>query len=161
MPSARPRTHEPAPRREELLVQGLVHGSRALRHLLRPELERQGLTSPMFWALHQLVLDGPLSVGALADACIVTSANVSAAGDPLVAAGLVARHEAARDRRFVVLTATPRGRSVHRAVWNHLGRTLVASLEGVPSADLEAAARVLERLAGSVAPGEGSALEAA
>jgi DNA-binding MarR family transcriptional regulator len=134
-----------------------------MRHLLRPELERQGLTSPMFWALHQLVLDGPLSVGALAGACIVTPANVSAASDPLVAAGLVARSEAARDRRFVVLTATARGRSVHRAVWNHVGQVLLGSLEGVPSADLEATARVLGRLAGAVAspPGEASLVEAA
>jgi len=154
---------ENSPRREELLVQGLVLGGRAMKHLLRPELERRGLTSPMFWALHQLVLDGPQSVGALAGACIVTPAIVSSSGDALVAAGLVSRRESAKDRRFVVLVATARGRSVHRAVWSHVGRQVLASLDGVASSELETTVRVLERLAGapSASTREAAVVEAA
>ena len=51
----------PAGLREEHLADALFAAARAIKHGLRPELEREGLTSPMFWALNQLVLDGPLS----------------------------------------------------------------------------------------------------
>jgi len=135
--------------REELLLETLVNASRAFRHRLRPELEREGLTSPMFWALHQLVIEGPLSVGAIAGACVVTSANVSSAAEQLEEAGLVVRSSSAPDRRVVMLTATPRGRALHRSVSRRLALVLVNFLDGVPSEDLEAAVRVLERLAAS------------
>jgi DNA-binding MarR family transcriptional regulator len=147
--------------RDELLLQTLVSAARVFRHRLSPELEREGLTSPMFWALHQLVLEGPLSVGGIAGACFVTSANVSAAAEQLEAAGLVIRHSSAPDRRVVMLTATPKGRALHSAVSRRLARVLVASLVGVPGSDLEAAVRVLGRLATvptrTVAPPEGDA----
>lgn len=142
--------------REELLVEALFNASRAFRHRLRPELERERLTSPMFWALHQLVIEGPLSVGEIAGACVVTSANVSSAAEGLEEAGLVVRHSSAPDRRVVRLTVTARGRALHRAIWNRLARVLVEPLEGVPSGDLEAAVRVLGRLAGT---GDGPAAE--
>jgi len=132
---------------EQLLMETLVNASRAFRHRLWPELERERLTSPMFWALNQLVLEGPMSVGRIAGACVVTSASVSAAVDRLETAGLVVRRSAAPDRRVVTLTATARGRAVHRALWSRLARSLVASLDGIPTGDLEATARVLGRLA--------------
>jgi len=135
------------PVREELLLQALVNASRVFRHRLHPELEREGLTSPMFWALHQIVLEGPLSVGAIAGACVVTPANISSAAEQLEEAGLVVRHSSAPDRRVVMLSATPRGRSLHRNVSRRLARVLVASLEGLPAGDLESAVRVLGRLA--------------
>ena len=144
----------PALPREELLLEGLVQVSRIFRHRLRPELEREGLTSPMFWALHELVLEGPLSVGGIAGACVVTSANVSAAAEALEQAGLVVRHSSAPDRRVVMLTATPRGRALHRNVSRRLARTLLEAVEDLPASDLEAATRVLGRLAGG--PGRSS-----
>jgi len=159
--AVRSHTMVPALPREELLLEALVNASRVFRNRLRPELEREGLSSPMFWALHQLVTDGPLSVGAIAEACVVTSANVSSAVEQLEGAGLVVRHSSAPDRRVVVLTATPHGRALHRSVSRRLARVLVESLDGLPSSDLAAAVRVLERLAGSparppaVAVGEG------
>ncbi len=134
-------------RDEALLVEALFNASRVVRHRLRPELEHEGLSAPMFWALHQLVGDGPMNIGQIAAACVVTPANVSAAADHLVAAGLVERRPAPRDRRVVVLTATPRGRALHRAVWTRLARVLLRSMEGVASSDLTATVRFLDRLA--------------
>jgi DNA-binding MarR family transcriptional regulator len=162
MTTAHVRLSDPSLAREELLVQGLFSAARSFRHRLRPELERENLTSPMFWALNRLVVEGPMSVGAIADACIVTSANVSSAAERLETAGLVVRHSSAPDRRVVTLTVTPRGRSLHRAVSRRLARALVDSVEGLPSRDLEATVRVLGRLAGGSAdpgayPEEGSA----
>lgn len=143
-PAHRPGS-QPAP--EQLLIEGLVNASRVFRHRLWPELEHEGLTSPMFWTLHQLVLDGPMNVGQIAGACVVTAANVSGAVDRLESAGLVVRRSAAPDRRVVTLTATPHGRAVHRALSQRIAHDLVRALEGLPAGDLEAAARVLGRLA--------------
>ena len=133
--------------REQLLMEALVSASRTFRHRLWPELEREQLTSPMFWALNQLVLEGPMSVGRIAGACGVTSANVSSAVDRLESAGLALRSSSAPDRRVVTLTATSRGRAVHRALADRIARGLLRSLDGLPARDLEAAARVLGRLA--------------
>ena len=137
---------------EALLVEALFNATRTFRHRLRPALEGTGLTSPMFWTLHHLVLDGPRNVGQLADLCVVTPANVSALAEQLEEAGLVARSSAPNDRRVVVLRPTARGRSAHRAVWARMGQLLVGSLAELPAADLEAATRVLARLAGSPEP---------
>jgi MarR family transcriptional regulator, organic hydroperoxide resistance regulator len=142
------RTSVPAGPREEHLADALFAAARAIKHGLRPELEREGLTAPMFWALNQLVLDGPLSVGALAGACVVTPPNVSAVADDLEAAGLVSRSSSSRDRRVVVLTVTPRGRALHRAVSRRVAGFLLESTRGLPAADLDATGRVLSRLAG-------------
>lgn len=147
MPAGRPRGEDPDVTREELLVDGLFQATRAFRHRLRPQLEKEGLTSPMFWALNQLVADGPQTVGTLAEACVVTPANVSSAAEQLEAAGLVVRSTSDRDRRVVVLTVTARGRALHRTVWRSLATVLVDSLGGVPPGDLEATVRVLGRLA--------------
>ncbi len=136
-------------RRETLLLESLFNASRGFRHRLRPELERQGLTSPMFWALHQLVLDGPMSVGRIAGACVVTPANVSAALERLTTDGLVLRERNRVDRRVALISPTARGRAVHREVWSRLARVMLGSLEGVPSSELEVTARVLQRLAES------------
>jgi DNA-binding MarR family transcriptional regulator len=153
MAAALTRLHPPlsVPDQEALLVEALFNAKRAIASRLRPELERDGLSAPMFWALHQLVSDGSMSVGQIASACVVTPAGVSAAVERLETAGLVVRHPGPRDRRVVVLTATARGRSRHQAVWNRLARVLVSSLRGLPTADLETTARVLGRLSATSA----------
>ncbi len=132
---------------DRLLVEALFNATRAVRARLRPELEREGVSGPMFWALNQLVTDGPMNVGRLAGACVVTPAIISAAADGLVAAGLVMRQPASHDRRVVVLAATAKGRALHRAVWSRLARTLVRTLGDLPPSYLHATARVLERFA--------------
>ncbi len=135
------------PREEALLVEALFNASRAVRHRLRPELEREGLSAPMFWALHQLVSDGPMNIGQIATACVVTPANVSSAADHLVGSGLVERETSTRDRRVVVLRATAKGRALHRAVWTQLARVLLRSMDAVAPSDLAATVRFLDRLA--------------
>ncbi len=138
--------HRATPASEQLLAEALVTASRAFRHCLRPELEQERLTSPMFWTLNQLAWDGPTSAGHIAGACGVTPASISAAVDRLERAGLIAR-QTAHDRRVVTLAATPKGRAVHRAIWARLARSLVRSLEDVPAHDLSVTAAVLGRLA--------------
>ena len=137
---------------EQLVLQSIFHAARALKLALHPELEREGLTIPMWWALHELALDGAMSVGAIASACIVTPANISAAADELVRGGLADRRSSTEDRRVTLLTATAKGRSVHRQIWTRTVTRFGESLKGVPRAELESTARVLSRLAGPDPP---------
>ncbi len=123
----------------------IYHAAHALKLSLRPELERERLTTPMFWTLHELANDGTMSVGEIATACAVTSANISGAIEELVQAGLVERSTSPKDRRIAMLTATPKGRGLHRAMWDRAVERFLTPLEGVPRSDLEATARVLER----------------
>ncbi len=152
-PTARPRGSPRGSPNEELLLEAFHGATRVLSARLRPVLEGEGLSAPMFWALHHLVAEGPANVGQIATACTVTSANVSPAVDDLVREGLVEREPSPRDRRVVVLSVTPRGRTLYRAVWSRVAEVLLASLRGVPPHDLEVTARVLRRLA---TPREGS-----
>lgn len=149
--AARLSSKRPAPSDETVLVEALLNATRAFKHRLRPVLEAERLSAPMFWTLHQLVADGPLHVGEIAEACVVTPANVSSSVDALVGEGLALRQASAKDRRFVLVSATPRGRTTHRAVWTQLGRALFESLEGVSGSELAVTARVLGRLGGGTA----------
>ncbi len=132
---------------QQLVLQSLFHASRAFKLALHPELEREGLTTPMWWALHELSLDGAMSVKAVATACVVTPANLSAALDDLVHAGLADRGSSPKDRRITLITATPKGRALHKKVWSRTLGRFGKPLRGVPRSDLEATARVLRRVA--------------
>ena len=146
----------------EALLANLYGATHAVRDHLRSELVRTGLSPPTFWALHHIVTGGPRNVGQIAAACVVTSANASTAAEDLVAADLVRRARAGGDRRVVLLTPTPRGRSVHRAVCERVSRRLATSLDGFSPADLDTATRVLRRLsrAGAALPPEAEVLAA-
>lgn len=147
MSDPRPASRGAAAAHDPSLLEALFGATLTARTVLRDELEREGLSTPMFWALHRVIGEGPLNVGQIAAACVVTSANVSSAVDDLVRAGLVARERPPQDRRVVLLRATPRGRSAHRSVWSRVASRVDASTRGLSLADLAAAARVLRRLA--------------
>ena len=123
------------------------HAARAFKLALRPELEREQLTIPMFWTLHELANDGAMSVGALASACVVTPANISVAAEELVLAGLAERSTSSKDRRVALLTATTKGRALHRRIWTRAAVRFSIPLRGLPRSDVQSAARVFEHLA--------------
>lgn len=92
-----------------------------------------------FGPLHQIVQNGPLSIGQIADKLGITHVSVSQAVRSLEASGLVASHPDADDgrRRLLSLTAA--------------GRTLVCEL-GPLWAAFDAAAAALDDEAGGVIP---------
>jgi DNA-binding MarR family transcriptional regulator len=143
---------------EQLVLQTISHTARAFKIALHPELEREHLTTPMWWALHELALDGAMSVGAIASACAVTPANISSAVDELVGAGLADRAGSPKDRRITLITATSKGRTLYRRIWTRTIAQFGAPLRGLPKADLETTARVLGRLTGPVGTVEGGSL---
>lgn len=139
---------------EQLVLQSIFHASRAFKMALHPELEREHLTTPMWWALHELAGDGAMSVGAIATACVVTPANISAALDDLVRSGFASRESSPKDRRVTLIRASTKGRALHRRIWSRTIARFAEPLRGLPNADLEATARVLSRVAGPEATAE-------
>lgn len=95
-----------------------------------------------------LLLDqGPLPAGELAAAGGVSPATVSQLVDRLVEDGYVERVRSDADRRVVLVTLTRLGEeklAAKRALWHERWQ---GALADVPAADLEVAARVLERIA--------------
>jgi DNA-binding MarR family transcriptional regulator len=142
-------TSKPAYPGTDSLLDALHDATLAVRDRLGAELDRRGISAPMFWTLHHVVAEGPMNLRQVASACFVTSSNVSTAVEDLVRAGLVTRTRAKQDRRELVLSATSRGRAVHAEIWHRLGDLFSPAFRAVSRTDLSAALRVLQRFAES------------
>jgi DNA-binding MarR family transcriptional regulator len=106
----------------------------------------EALSHAQFELLIELFERGELPAGELAAAAGLTPATVTQMLDHLAESGHVERARSESDRRVVVSRLTPAGAlkiEARRDEWR--GRWEQA-LADVPAADLQAAARVLERL---------------
>jgi DNA-binding MarR family transcriptional regulator len=105
------------------------------------------LSQAQFELLVELDERGELPAGELAAAARLSPATVTQMLDHLAACGHVERDRSATDRRVVVSRLTDQGRErieAKRTAWQLRWK---AALAGVPKQDLQAATRVLERLA--------------
>jgi len=106
-----------------------------------------GLTAAARTALDVLVCAGPLPVPILADRLDLPRQAVQRQVDDLVELGLIDRRPNPDHRRSVLLTATERGRDLHRRIRHtehrQLGRSIAPEID---DADLRTAARVLAAL---------------
>lgn len=130
----------------QLLVSTVQMASRVVKGLISEQLRREGISGPMFWTLHQIVLDGPIQVGHLAEVCSVTPAHVSMVVEDLVRDGLVARTRSASDRRVVTVAATSKGKTLHKGVWSRFSRRFGELLSGISPSDVAATARVMAHI---------------
>jgi DNA-binding MarR family transcriptional regulator len=131
---------------EQLLLDALYHATRAMKGRIEAEMHEEGLTACQFWTLHQLRELGAVSTGRLASARAITPASVSVAVDGLVRGGFVRREPLARDRRVLLLVATPLGDRLLATIWERMARQFAGAVADLPERDLRAAARVLRRL---------------
>lgn len=143
----------PVSRNEQLLMEAVHAVALSVKRSVAAEMRREGLTGPMFWALHSIRAEGSVTVGQLGEACGSTSANASLVSDDLERSGLVARTRSRTDRRVVTLEATAKGRKLEALIWGRITEQLLAPLHGVDSRDVTTAARVLIRLAEAMGPG--------
>ncbi len=108
------------------------------------------LSHAQFELLIELSERGELPAGELATAARLTPATVTQMLDHLAEQGHVERVRSETDRRVVVSRLTPQGKSkidAKRTAWQSRWEK---ALEGVDTAELRAATRVLERLAAMV-----------
>ncbi|HET7054333.1 MAG TPA: MarR family transcriptional regulator [Solirubrobacterales bacterium] len=139
-----------AARQQRLRELGLAfhrayHSLRSLRGR-ETHLSCGQLGSAQYELLARLHEEGPLAIGALADALSVGPATVSQMVDGLVQAGYVERAHSAEDRRVVVVELTARGRpliAAKRAAWR---RRWADRLAEVSDEELEIATAVLAKV---------------
>jgi len=126
--------------------------STAIRLLrtLRREDDGSGLSAPRLSALSVIVVAGPLSLAALAEAEQVKPPTMSRIVEALVARGLVTREARPGDRRSVEIAATAQGIDLLNAGRERRVRALVARLGRLADSERRALARgieILERVA--------------
>jgi DNA-binding MarR family transcriptional regulator len=109
-----------------------------------------GITGAQLFVLQQLAARPGASLRQLAEATLTDQSSVSVVVSRLVSAGHVARRVAASDARRTELTLTGRGRALLRRAPRLAQTRLMATLRGMPAAQLRVTARVLERAARAV-----------
>ena len=105
------------------------------------------LTTPQALALRAIVREGPLRMGALADALGVTVATASRTVDALAAREFVRREPDPADARAVRVVATSGGRREHRLRRERFVRALERLSEELSEVEQRQLAESLETLA--------------
>lgn len=143
----------PDPEREQQLTAlgaAFRDADRSLRRLRGRDTHLEpGEVGHSRFELLRLLLDrGALPAGELAAAAGASSATVSQMLDGLENDGYVERIRSDADRRVVLVALTRRGKEKLAAKHDLWRRRWQEALADVETADLEVAARVLERIAG-------------
>jgi DNA-binding MarR family transcriptional regulator len=128
-------TRTAAPKNLDDITDAVLVASRALvgvaaRSLAAVEHE---VTLPQFRALVVLASRGPVNSGALADELAVHPSTGTRLCDRLVAKGLVTRDHHPDNRREVVVTITPKGRTIVDDVTVARRREIATIVRRVPS----------------------------
>jgi MarR family transcriptional regulator, organic hydroperoxide resistance regulator len=150
LPSRPPGPPVPAAQRAGIeRLRHAVHVFIASERRLRGRYQRSGesLSHAHLRALFVLTTEPEVTAGRLAREAELNSASVTAMVDQLEARGLVQRRRDGQDRRAIWISLTDLGRSEvaeQEARWR---RQLAEAFAGTSDAELEAAGRVLERLA--------------
>lgn len=102
------------PRHEILLTKLYCHVYNRLTDYLNRPLKEHGLNATLFSALMQIYAspDNRISPSDLSDAIFSSRTNVTRLADELVKNGWVTRHASQEDRRKMILSLTPTGRTL-------------------------------------------------
>ncbi len=106
----------------------------AINRVYRPVLDQLGITYPQYLVMSALWQRDGQTVGAIADRLSLESSTITPLVKRLEAAGFVRRERNPDDERQVIVTLSPRGRSLHRES-KCLSETLLER-SGLPPADL-------------------------
>lgn len=109
-----------------------------------------GVTGPQRLVIRIVGHIPGISPGGLAEILHVHPSTLTGVLTRLVDHGLLTRRADTRDRRRMVLTLTDKGRAINRSTAGTVEAGVRRMLASVSSADLEASARVLRRLAGDL-----------
>lgn len=110
-------------------------------------LDGSGVSQAQFELLVELRKNGPTAVGELAHSAGLSAASVSQMVDRLSDQGHVERVRSEEDRRIVKVELSEQGKAAIDPIVERWRQSWLKALEGVSENDLEAASRVLERVA--------------
>ena len=132
------------------VVRSFKNAYRTLSRRKGRETHRLGaseVSQSQFELLVELRKAGPMAVGELAHVTGLSPASVSQMVDRLSEQGHVERVRSEEDRRIVKVGLSKQGRATLDPIVERWHRKWQQALEGVPDRDLEAASRVLDRIA--------------
>jgi MarR family transcriptional regulator, organic hydroperoxide resistance regulator len=132
----------------EQVPRALRSAHQALTARLRRSLHREGLPFSRFVILRILVLRGPTTSRALADALGVTTANMPGLLGRLESDGFVRRKRSTTDRREILIHATPEGRTRFLRVRRTAVHELQGAFDGWSAKELRSFLESLRRFAG-------------
>jgi DNA-binding MarR family transcriptional regulator len=129
----------------------VVHLLRRLARMLyrrsRQMMRRCGLTGPQAITLQTLLREGEMSVTALARQTSMSAGTLSGVVDRLALRGLVERAPNTRDRRSIVVRATPEASRWLAEDLSPLNAEFAARFAALPDEEKESILRALRRLA--------------
>ncbi len=114
----------------------------ARAHLVLPA----GVTITQFAALEALLHCGPLFQSELAGKLLKSGGNLTLVVDNLERDGLVARERDARDRRFIRVALTPKGRAFIAKLFPDIAASLTREFSVLTAADQATLARLCKKL---------------
>jgi DNA-binding MarR family transcriptional regulator len=110
-----------------------------------------GMTYPRMNLIHVLAEDGPQIMSALRDRLGVSARNITVLVDGLEKEGFARRVPHPDDRRATVIELTDAGHAAHRHVYARHADRAAALFAALPPADQQHLARILARLAETLA----------
>lgn len=116
----------------------------------RHKMAGETLTMAQFFVLRKLFSQGPMTMGALADALGVSFAATTGIVDRLVQARLVQRRRSEMDRRVVWVELSSEGQEKMAAMRDERRKHLEELLKPLDDQELEELARLLQRVAEGV-----------
>jgi DNA-binding MarR family transcriptional regulator len=106
----------------------------AINRVYRPVLDHLGITYPQYLVLSVLWQQDSQAIGAIADRLSLESSTITPLVKRLEAAGFLQRQRNPEDERQVIVTLSPKGKSLHQDS-KCLTETLLER-SGLPVADL-------------------------
>jgi MarR family transcriptional regulator, 2-MHQ and catechol-resistance regulon repressor len=124
----------------------LARASDAVARHAAAHAAEHGLTMAEFGVLEALAHKGPLLLGEIQRAILVSSGGITYLVDRLVARGLVERRDCEEDRRARYAALTAEGERFMRRIFPEHARRLEAALGGLTPEEQELATGLLRRL---------------
>jgi len=122
-----------------------------LHRLSKAMIGRLGLTAPQRLAVRLIGLEPGISPGRLAELLHLDPGTVTGIIKRLEHAGLVSRERSGGDTRRVHLTLTASGHALNRRRKGTVEAAVRRTLNGAPRGEVDAASRLLQRLARQLA----------
>ena len=122
-----------------------------LHRVSKRMIGRLGLTAPQRLAVRFVGREPGLAPGRLAELLHLDPGTVTGIVKRLETSGLVTRVRSGGDTRRMQLTLTSKGRTLNRRRKGTVEAAVRRTLDGMPTADLRSASRVLQRLASNLA----------